>query len=816
MPSQPEQSRRRIGYDALWTVAAFFAVAWVYWWTATQGLNHFGSPGGNMHLLDLQVEAFQAGQLALKVKPAPALVAARDPYDPAQNRATRLLDASYYHGKYYTYFGPAPLVLWLWPWYAIVGRHAPADLTALVFGLGAFLFQTLTLAFCRRRWFPNCPAWGAGLLVLAVGLMNFVQPLVRAHSTFQIPVLSELCFASACAYFVARALADQRRGLPFWAAASLCFGLAAGSRANFLPAGIVLLAAFAWSRRRSDPPPKNPWPWAAALAPAAACLAALGVYNFLRFGNPFDFGSSYTLVEGDWRHRAAFSAHYFLTNLYYYFVSWPRLSHFFPYYLESAPLPSFHAHDYLVYVDRMAGLIPVYPFALLSVFSLREALRPPPRPGFRPFTLVLGGLGVAVTIPILFFVGSSLRYQAEFMFPLLTLAGVGVLALADRMAVRWRRSAIAVVAVLAGWTAAANFLIACTTYGNLKTIDPSGFRRIRSVCERVVYPVERALGWQPRIPRVTLKFPTAATGRVEPLWVGGTVPTADFLYVYYATPETIQFGFESMGRGGPVTGQIPIDYDRTHNLEIVAGPFLPPAGHPFYRDSGLGTGRPADRLLRIVLDGKVVMDAVVPFHDERDTDAWGHSDEDQAFGRRFTGSEFSVAWVPFRPPMIADLFDPNDYGALVLTVTWRDLNQVRLEPLVAIGGKNLGQTVLVRFEGGDRIRLGVEESNSKVVMGRTVAVDPGSAARIIVNLPALYPGADWWRKPALRPVPEFGTISVDGHELLRAALPNLRVGPRAIALGSNPMQIAGVREHFSGIIRLVGRRWAAGSAANAR
>ena len=90
--------------------AAIAAVLCIWYFAAAVPLRHLPQH----RYYNLLADAFRAGQTSLLVTPSPELLALPNPYDPAQNAALRLHDATLYRGRYYLYFGPTPaLVLFL-------------------------------------------------------------------------------------------------------------------------------------------------------------------------------------------------------------------------------------------------------------------------------------------------------------------------------------------------------------------------------------------------------------------------------------------------------------------------------------------------------------------------------------------------------------------------------------------------------------------------------------------------------------------------------------------------------------------------------
>jgi hypothetical protein len=149
--------------------AAAVPVIFFYIWTARAGAP-FGVGTRQDGHYNLLTQAFARGQLHLLVPPRPELYELADPFDPGRNAPYRLHDASLYRGKYYLYFGPAPVVALFLPWRGLGFGDLPEGLAALVFAGGAFLFSVLLLLHLLGRHLPQAPG---SLQAAAVVLLGF-------------------------------------------------------------------------------------------------------------------------------------------------------------------------------------------------------------------------------------------------------------------------------------------------------------------------------------------------------------------------------------------------------------------------------------------------------------------------------------------------------------------------------------------------------------------------------------------------------------------------------------------------------------------
>src|SRR6185503_15521505 len=105
--------------------------------------------------------------------------------------------------------------------------------------------------------------------VAALGLSSTTPFLLRRASVYEVSLASAWCLTSTAIYFLVRGR---------FAVAGLCLGLAVGARPPFVLAAVLPLLLV---RRRH---------LARFAAPLAACLALLGLYNYLRFDSWTEFG----------------------------------------------------------------------------------------------------------------------------------------------------------------------------------------------------------------------------------------------------------------------------------------------------------------------------------------------------------------------------------------------------------------------------------------------------------------------------------------------------------------------------------------------
>ena len=230
------------------------------------------------------------------------------------------LDLSLYQGRYYLYWGPFPALLAM-PWVALFGVQASDILQSLVAGaLNVAIFSLLLRKACALQWIDlSAPQRAALVLFFALGTAQ--APLIPFGTVWFLSLLQAIAF-ELLVYLAAFSLRGSRA---FWWA-----GCAAAGILLTRPSAILATIFVAWYLLYTH----RELGWrrlvrliGLGLAPVVAALLVLGVYNFLRFGNPLDNGVAYHLMAEQFKPLAQqygiFSPHYIPVNLYLNYIDYP-------------------------------------------------------------------------------------------------------------------------------------------------------------------------------------------------------------------------------------------------------------------------------------------------------------------------------------------------------------------------------------------------------------------------------------------------------------------------------------------------------------
>lgn len=251
------------GRDAVALACALLAALAAACWVAAQtGTDFFARSLSDSYTL--QALAWRKGQIAL-------------------DRNYEWLELAVYQGEYYVSFPPVPAIpLWLLTFF--FGRNVPSGLPVLLYFLGS-----VAALYCLLRRYMGREA--AALCALFAVLGGSVVDIAVSGGGyaggpwFQAQMLAFLLLSLAFLW-----LDGDRPAL--WGAGLACLALSVGCRpfhALYVPVMLWML----WQKLDRPALGQAIRAMLPYLAAPALIAVAYGAYNFLRFGNPLEFGHSY-------------------------------------------------------------------------------------------------------------------------------------------------------------------------------------------------------------------------------------------------------------------------------------------------------------------------------------------------------------------------------------------------------------------------------------------------------------------------------------------------------------------------------------------
>lgn len=772
----------------------FAALSWFYYWTA--GSDYPGAPvfsGPRADYYNLLMHGFRDGQLAMKATPDPALGV-----DNAKVKSY-LLDASFYRGKYYLYFGVTPALVLFLPWAVLTGNDLPEWLAAALLATAACLLGAAWLRLVRKEFFPRTGG-GFGLAgVIAFGLGCGLPVVLRRSLFYEVAIVSGCVWTLAGLLCLTLAAVRPGRSLRWLALASACAGLAAGSRPTLIPGALAALALMAaWRWRDGAGGAGGRWARAlrvalAALAPAGACLAGLAWYNWARFGNPLEFGLNYQL--GSHGNGFPFTLASLRENLARYYFTPPATGWFFPFF-SPGPKP---AGSYFEQVHGQFFFLPL--FALLAGVAAWAVWRRRGPASLAAIAVAAGvWAGANLEIDAMAPVHSN-RYQLDFHPVLVVLVLAAVFACASAPRARWLgRAAVAWLGLIAGY----NVFISFQVHDFFQDSNPRAYAAIARVCDRLVWPLYRLT--RPALSGVELRvvFDAGKPGELEPLLVAGAGTDLDAILVRYTALGRAQLVFVHQGYGTADGSEFDLRPGQPRRLDVRLGTLCPPPWHPWYDSQPPGDARQRSRVA-VRLDGVVVLERDTPcFQASSNQIILGRRGELQFGTERFSGRvervrplEFDTAWLEqmkqARGPARLRVILPRDrFGAM--------------DPLLLTGGQGRADLVAVRYLQEGLIQLAVlHEGAAEARFSPPLAVDYGQPHEFLIGLGSLPSVVPLPSGPAAAWAERGAYVRLDGRVVMTERFTAHPAEPWEVYAGCTPWVFWSSQRLFGGNILEVAR-----------
>lgn len=319
-----------------------------------------------------QLDAFIKGQIHLDIQPSAELLALENPYTP-DNRAQvdYIYDRAFYDGRYYSYFGIAPILVFYYPYYLLTGDF-PVDSSVMgFFSLITAVFLPLAVVeWCKFRKSGIRP-WLSGVCAVGAYFASCALLIQRGRAPFYyVASAAAIAFVSAYLFWIIKALGSKKalRAVSM-ALAGISFALGFLSRINTVLPVAIVTAAFIVIYLVDAVKEKKLIAFVGDMLPLGLpVVAALGFslyYNYVRFGDVFQFGTDYQLTLANASLYDG-GANGIVPAIFHYFLQPFSVSNEFPY----LTLSYLALKDYgkQVYIDSNFGIFAL-PFMLSLLLS---------------------------------------------------------------------------------------------------------------------------------------------------------------------------------------------------------------------------------------------------------------------------------------------------------------------------------------------------------------------------------------------------------------------------------------------------------------
>ena len=253
-----------------------------------------------------QFDAWKKGQIELDLTVDNRLAELENPYDPSQrseSKAKYYWDYAFFDGKYYSYFGIAPILTVHAPIHAFTGKLPNIPLACLILAIAAVVTTALAYREVVLRFSKEPNLWLFLLGLAGVVSASGVYLGVLCSDMYYVAVLSAQVYSMAFVALAVRSMREEKLWLRMvlLVLAAIALTLTVWSRptvALMCVAVFPLFIEFIFKIRKDNLKDGLLTVGAFAL-PLIAGAAAVMWYNAARFGSPLDFGAKYQLTVSD-------------------------------------------------------------------------------------------------------------------------------------------------------------------------------------------------------------------------------------------------------------------------------------------------------------------------------------------------------------------------------------------------------------------------------------------------------------------------------------------------------------------------------------
>ena len=249
-------------------------------------------------------ESFLNHRLDFDIPVDPRLLEMENPYDTQMRDALEvpyILDHAYYEGHYYMYFGVVPVFLAFLPYRLLTGE-ALLSAYASQFFAGIFIIGlAVYFLWLAKRKFPQMTVVLFILLLVLFSLLSVVY-VAKFPALYQTPIACGMMLEVWSLYFFSKAVWEERteRSAVRWAfGGSLLGALTFGCRPPLALANLLVIPLICQFLKGRKFTLRQAGRLLAAGAPYILVAAGLMWYNYVRFGNPLEFGQRYQLTNDD-------------------------------------------------------------------------------------------------------------------------------------------------------------------------------------------------------------------------------------------------------------------------------------------------------------------------------------------------------------------------------------------------------------------------------------------------------------------------------------------------------------------------------------
>lgn len=256
----------------------------------------------------------------------PKLETLENPYDWQQRDAagiTLCWDRAYYNGHLYMYYGVIPVLLLFLPYRFLTGNALPCFRATQIFTIFIILGIFALLKKFWKNYFQNV-GLSVYLALCASTSAISLWYIISAPGIYCLAIASGICMELWSLNFFIKAVYiedDYKKQIRFAFLGSVFGALTIGCRPPVALASLLIIPMLVVFIKDHSFSKKLLRDLIIAALPYLIICVLLGLYNYVRFDSPFEFGQSYQLTSADQRNLEGFFASFDAKNFLSQFIN---------------------------------------------------------------------------------------------------------------------------------------------------------------------------------------------------------------------------------------------------------------------------------------------------------------------------------------------------------------------------------------------------------------------------------------------------------------------------------------------------------------
>ena len=373
------------------------------------------------------VNALSSGKIYLGETPSEKLKNLENPYDTTQRIDKSLKrgedyiwDASYYNGKYYSYFGILPALIILVPYHLITGEYTLISIAILFFSLMTIWLLKELIINIFERYFKNAPF---KLMIFSILILLFGSQILILNGRpkfYELAAISGLFFGTAGINCLFIGIRKNNIKYRYIFLSSLLLSLSVACRPTMLLASVIALPVFIKIFIRNFKEKKNIKKSIISICiPYILVGSLLMYYNYIRFNSIFEFGASYQLTVNDMSNLKNRFATIF-TGIVCNLFGLPVFTSKFPFITTNQNILSFYGYYYIE--DMLGGLFILVPICF-AIFSIKKLWKKSENREVCCAISIFAIVGLVLCIISTMMAGSLQRYLVDYAW-MIIIAGI--------------------------------------------------------------------------------------------------------------------------------------------------------------------------------------------------------------------------------------------------------------------------------------------------------------------------------------------------------------------------------------------------------